>query len=190
MTWSVKIEVPRFNGTGNFSLWQTRVKDMLNKNGMKKVLLEKKPDSITHGYWEELQEKVGSTIRTCLGDEVVHQVINLVNSKEIWDKLEKIYMSKSPSSKLYVKQRLYLFKMSEGSNLIQHVNQFNQITTDLGRVGVTVEDEDKAMMLLCSLTPEYETLVTALLSNKETITMQSATDSLLGHHNRHQQHIW
>ncbi|KAL1201559.1 Retrovirus-related Pol polyprotein from transposon TNT 1-94 [Cardamine amara subsp. amara] len=114
---------------------------MLNQNGMKKTLLEKKPDSIMHDDWEELQEKAGSTICTCLGDEVVHQVIDLVNSKEIWDKLEKMYMSKSPFSKLYVKQRLYLFKMSEGSNLIQHVNQFNQITADLGRVGVTVEDK-------------------------------------------------
>ncbi|KAL1199976.1 Retrovirus-related Pol polyprotein from transposon TNT 1-94 [Cardamine amara subsp. amara] len=141
MTKSVKFEVPRFNGTENFSLWQTRVKDMLNKNGMKKALLEKKPDSIMHDDWEELQKKAGSTICTCLEDEVVHQVIDLVNSKEIWDKLEKMYMSKSPFSKLYVKQRLYLFKMSEGSNLIQHVNQFNQITADLGRVGVTVEDK-------------------------------------------------
>ncbi|KAL1222226.1 Retrovirus-related Pol polyprotein from transposon TNT 1-94 [Cardamine amara subsp. amara] len=97
-----------------------------------------------------------------------------------------MYISKSPSSKMYLKQRLYLFKMSEGSNLIQHVNQFYHITADLERVGVTVED--KAMIMLCSLTPEYETLVTALLANKETIIMQSATDSLLGHHNRHQQH--
>ncbi|KAL1207274.1 Retrovirus-related Pol polyprotein from transposon TNT 1-94 [Cardamine amara subsp. amara] len=161
---------------------------MLNQNRMKKALLEKKPDSITHDDWEELQEKAGSTIRTYLGDEVVHHVIDLVNSKEIWDKLEKMYMSKSPSSKLYLKHRFYLFKMSEGSNLIQHVNQFDQITADLGRVRVKVEDKDKAMMLLCSLTPEYETLVTALLANKETITMQLATDSLLGHHNRHQQH--
>ncbi|KAL1216090.1 Retrovirus-related Pol polyprotein from transposon TNT 1-94 [Cardamine amara subsp. amara] len=128
MTSSIKFDVPRFNGTRNFSLWQTWVKDILNQNGMKKALLEKKPDSITQDDWEELQEKAGLTIRTCLGDEVVHQVLDLVNSKEIWDKLEKMYMSKSPSSKLYLKQRLYLFKMSEGSNLIQHVNQFNQIT--------------------------------------------------------------
>lgn len=73
--------------------------------------------------------------------------------------------------------------MDEGANLIQHVNQFNQIIRDLGRVGVTVEDED----LLCSLTPAYETLVTALLADKETISLQSATDSLFGHHNRRQQ---
>ena len=72
MTSFVKFEVQRFNGTGNFSLWQTRVKDMRNQKGMKKWLLEKKPESITHDDWEELQEKASSTIRTCLGDKEVN----------------------------------------------------------------------------------------------------------------------
>lgn len=47
------------------------------------------------------------------------------------------------------------------------------------------EEEDKTMLLLCSLTPEYETFVTSLLANKEKITLQSASNSLLGHHNYH-----
>ncbi|KAL1217256.1 Retrovirus-related Pol polyprotein from transposon TNT 1-94 [Cardamine amara subsp. amara] len=81
MTSFVKFKVQRFNGTRNFSLWQTQMKDMLNQNEMKKALLEKKSDSITHDDWEELQEKAGSTIRTCLGDKVLHQVFHLVNAK-------------------------------------------------------------------------------------------------------------
>lgn len=103
MTNYVKFEVPRFNGTGNFCLWQTRVKDILNQQGMKKVLLDTKPEGISQDDWNEMREKASSTIRTCLGDEVVHQVLELKYSKEIWDKLEKMYMSKSPSSKLYLK---------------------------------------------------------------------------------------
>ncbi|KAL8170919.1 LOW QUALITY PROTEIN: hypothetical protein V2J09_022723 [Rumex salicifolius] len=39
--------------------------------------------------------------------------------------------------------------MSESSDLVQHINTFNQIIGDLGRVGVKVDDEDQAMILLC-----------------------------------------
>jgi hypothetical protein len=49
------------------------------------------------------------------------------------------------------KQRLYGLKMAEGSDLSQHINLFNQIISDLRRVDVKFEDEDKALMLLNSL---------------------------------------
>ena len=75
-------------------------------------------------------------------------------------------MSKSLTNKLYLKQRLYGLKMQEGSNLAQHVNIFNQIITDLVRVDVKIEDEDKVIILLYSLPPSYEHLVTTLTYGK------------------------
>ncbi|KAL0318214.1 UNVERIFIED_CONTAM: Retrovirus-related Pol polyprotein from transposon TNT 1-94 [Sesamum calycinum] len=48
--------------------------------------------------------------------------------------------------------------MQECSDLAQHVNIFNQIITDLARLDVNIEDEDKAMILLCSLPFSYEHL--------------------------------
>ena len=75
-------------------------------------------------------------------------------------------MSKSLMNKLYLNQRLYGLKMQEGSNLAQHVNIFNQIFTNLVRVDVKIEDEDKVIILLCSLPPSYEHLVTTLTYGK------------------------
>ena len=71
-------------------------------------------------------------------------------------------MSKSLTNKLYLKQKLYGLKMTKGSDLSQHLNMFNQIISDLMRVDVKFEDEDKTLMLLNSLpaSPTYEILVT------------------------------
>ena len=41
--------------------------------------------------------------------------------------------------------------MVEDSDLSQHINMFNQIISDLKRIDVKFEDEDKALMLLNSL---------------------------------------
>ncbi|KAL0315375.1 UNVERIFIED_CONTAM: Retrovirus-related Pol polyprotein from transposon TNT 1-94 [Sesamum radiatum] len=90
-------------------------------------------------------------------------------------------MSKSITNKLYLKQRLYGLKMQEGFDLAQHVNVFNQIITDLARLDVRIKDEDRAMILLCSLPFSYEHLVTTLTYGKETIKADETTTALLAH---------
>ncbi|KAE8720084.1 Trigalactosyldiacylglycerol 1 isoform 2 [Hibiscus syriacus] len=47
-------------------------------------------------------------------------------------------------------------------DLAQHVNVFNQIVSDLAWLDVKIEDEDKAMIMLCSLPPSYEHMGKAL----------------------------
>ena len=78
-------------------------------------------------------------------------------------------MSKSLMNKLYLKQKLYGLKMAESSDLSQHMNVFNQIISDLKRIDVKFEDEDKALMLLNSLpaSSTYDNLVTTLIWGKK-----------------------
>ena len=45
--------------------------------------------------------------------------------------------------------------MQQGSDLVEHLNVFNQLVADLARREVTVDDEDKAIILLCSLPTSY-----------------------------------
>jgi hypothetical protein len=74
--------------------------------------------------------------------------------------------------------------MVEGSNLSQHINAFNQIIGDLKRVDVKFEVEDKALMLLNSLTisPTYENLVTTLTWGKVSLELEDVTGALLAFH--------
>ncbi|KAE8692022.1 hypothetical protein F3Y22_tig00110863pilonHSYRG00024 [Hibiscus syriacus] len=71
-------------------------------------------------------------------------------------------------------------------DLAQHVNVFNQIVSGLTRLDVKIEDEDIAMILLCSLPPSYEHMVTTLTYGKETINVEEITAALLAHNQRKQ----
>ena len=55
----VKNEVMKFDGTGNFGLWQRRVKDLLVHRGLVNVLEEKakKPEKMLADDWEVIQMK-------------------------------------------------------------------------------------------------------------------------------------
>ncbi|KAL1215595.1 putative prolyl 4-hydroxylase 11 [Cardamine amara subsp. amara] len=74
-------------------------------------------------------------------------------------------MSTSLSIEQYLKQRLFGLKIYEDSDLMKHINLFNQIIGDLPSVDVKIEDTNKDMILLCSLPP----LLTALGCTKEKV---------------------
>jgi hypothetical protein len=183
---SAKFNLMKFNGSGNFGLWQRRVKNLLVQQGMMKALYGTKPEGMTDIDWKELEAKAVTTIRLCLGDDVIYHVMDKESSVIVWLKLESRYMSKSLTNKLYLKQWLYGLKMVEGLDLSQHINVFNQIIGDLKRVDVKFEDEDKALMLLNSLptSSTYENLVTILTWGKETLELEDITGALLAFHQR------
>lgn len=64
-------------------------------------------------------------------------------------------------------------------DLTAHVNVFNQLVTDFMKMDVEVDDEDKAIVLLCSLPESYEHVVTTLTYGKETIKTKDITSALL-----------
>ncbi|KAE8664701.1 hypothetical protein F3Y22_tig00112738pilonHSYRG00078 [Hibiscus syriacus] len=57
---------------------------------------------------------------------------------------------------------------------------------DHARLDVKIEDEDKAMIMLCSLPLSYEHMVTTLTYEKETIKVEEITAALLAHNQRKQ----
>ena len=145
---STKYDVEKFCGKGNFSLWQRRMKDLLIQQGVHKALLgkEKKLETMKDIEWVEMDEKAASAIRLNLGDEVIHNILVAKTSKEVWEKLEGLYMRKDLANKLYVKKQLYSLHMREGSDLLEHPNMFNMLNTQLSSFGVNYEDEDKALL--------------------------------------------
>ena len=67
-----KFEVGNFVGTGNFGLWQTRVKDLLAQQRILKAPWTKKLEGMNDLDWEELQQWAMGTIRLCLADEIMY----------------------------------------------------------------------------------------------------------------------
>nr|AAP53866.2 retrotransposon protein, putative, Ty1-copia subclass [Oryza sativa Japonica Group] len=174
-----KFEVVKFDGTGNFVLWQMRLKDLLAQQGISKALQETMPEKIDADKWNEMKAQAAATIRLSLSDSVMYQVMDEKSPKEIWDKLASLHMSKSLTSKLYLKQQLYGLQVQEESDLRKHVDVFNQLVVDLSKLDVKLDDEDKAIILLCSLPLSYEHVVTTLTHGKDTVKTEEIISSLL-----------
>ncbi|KAJ8632678.1 hypothetical protein MRB53_026014 [Persea americana] len=109
-----------------------------------------------------------SSIEQYLSDEVMFNVMEEESAKDLWEKLEKLCMGNNLTNKLHPKKQLNGLKMEEGCGLMEHMDTFNRMISDLLRLDVEFDDEDMFMLLLNSFSGPYEHFVTTLLYGKET----------------------
>ncbi|KAM7459649.1 hypothetical protein LguiA_033944 [Lonicera macranthoides] len=183
---AVQYVTDRYDGKGSFTLWQTRVKDLLVQQGLARALkgLSGKPEKMSDDDWEDIESKCLSTIRQNIGDNIINNFIDEDTVPKLWDKLEKMYLGKNLTTKLNLKRDLYRLKMGEGGNLMDHMNKFHGLVDQLKKVDVKIEEEDEALLLLTSLPDSYENIVTTVLYGKDTLKMVDVESTLLSNDKR------
>ncbi|KAL8516861.1 hypothetical protein ACS0TY_015209 [Phlomoides rotata] len=122
----------------------------------------------------EILEKAHSAIILCLGDKPLREVSKEKTDIDVWRKLESLYQTKSVSNKLYVKQKLLDFRMSEGKNLNEQLDTFNRYINDLEDLDVKLEDDDKALILLNVLPRSLDNFKDSVLfGNQDGVSYES-----------------
>jgi len=67
----------------------------------------------------------------------------------------------------------------EGIAVLEHLNFFNKVISELLTVDVKIDEEDSALILLSSLSESYDYIVTTMLYNKKTLILEEITSTLL-----------
>jgi hypothetical protein len=174
-----KYEIEKFNGKNDFSYWRMQKKNLLISQKLHKALVEEKPASMNDEDWEELVLEARAAIILCLERDVAFLVNEEATAAGVWSKLEKNFMTKTLTNRIYLKSKLYTCKMEEDTSIWDYVNKFDRIISDLKDIEVKIDDEDQALMLLLSLTKKYENLVQTLMLVGDTLTMYETRTSLL-----------
>jgi hypothetical protein len=99
--------------------------------------------------------------------------------KELWNKLGNLYQSKSLVNKLFLRRDLYNMRMRDGDSLIEHLNAFNTMVSQLLSVDIKISNEDKCISLFFSLPDLWDSLVVAIGSNTTTLSFDDVVSSLL-----------
>lgn len=163
----MKFDVEKFDGKNDCGLWRIKMKAILTQQGLVDAL--KGDEAMMGDSKEKTQnlEKAHSAIILCLGDKPLREVCREKSAASIWIKLESLYMTKSLANRLYMKQKLYSFKILDEKNVSEQIDEFIKILDDLENIEVKLEEEDKALILLNSLPRLFENFRDALLYGRE-----------------------
>ena len=112
---SSKFEIEKFSGKNNFELWKLKMRDVLVQQGLHKALdgKRKRPITMSNYDWEALDARALNTIRLCLADDVLFNIVVEKSAASLWNRLENLYMTKSVTNRIYLKRQLYGMKMKE-----------------------------------------------------------------------------
>ena len=87
-------------------------------------------------------------------------------------------MGKNMTNKLWLKKQLYSLRMSKGGDLVIYIQKFNQVSSEVISLDVKIDEEDRALLLLCSLPDSYDGLITTLVYEKETLNYEEVVGVL------------
>ncbi|WOG92416.1 hypothetical protein DCAR_0311682 [Daucus carota subsp. sativus] len=169
MSGGINVKVDKFSGRNSFSLWQIKMRALLKQ----------------HGEMASFEEKAHLTILLCLVDDIITEIAEEDTPSGLWLMLESLFMTKSLTNKLLLKQRLFSLRMQDGMSLRDHLDQLNTILLELRNINVKVEDKDAALILLVSLPLSYENFMQSVFVGKDTISLEEVRSSLHSRELRH-----
>ena len=79
-------------------------------------------------------------------------------------------------------KHLFNMKMSEGGSVVDHLNDFNTVTSQLSSVGVKFDDEVRALLFLCSFPESWNGLVMVIsnfVSGSSTLKFDDVVSAIL-----------
>ena len=97
------------------------------------------PAGTSNEDWEGMDLTVPSTIQLCRADEIMYNMMDEEMATRLWLKLET-YMTKILSNKLYLKKQAYRQSMNEKTAVLEHLNFFNRVISELLTVDVKIDE--------------------------------------------------
>ncbi|KAL5757095.1 hypothetical protein ACOSQ2_021841 [Xanthoceras sorbifolium] len=177
---TTKFDIEKFDRNMSFTMWQVKMRAILIHNGLHQALLgkDKLPSTMDEAKKQEMDDKALASIQLCLSNEVLREVMQEKTAKDLWDKLESLYVTKNLTTKLVAKHRLYTLSMAEGASIKSHIDEFSTILMDLGNMEISYDDEDQALMLLRSLPPSYKHFRDTLIYSRQTLKLEDVKAAL------------
>ena len=177
---SGRFDIEKFDGKTSFALWQVRMLAILSSHGVKDAVFgrDELPDAITDKKWRDMDDKALSIVQLYLSNGTLQEVMEEKTAKDLWEKLQNTYMKKSLTNRLRLKSRLYTLRMLEGGSVSEHISEFASIINDLAKIDAKVDDEDQALLLLCSLPASYKGFRDMMIYGREKISLEDVKSNL------------
>jgi hypothetical protein len=163
---SLKV-MEKFDGA-NFHPWKFKMRMMLSKHGLSKFVdgsATLESEEVVSPNYNEKEMKAFALLCEHLTDAQLAHIQYCDNVKSVWELLCSVHEVKTIGNKLFLQRRFFGIKMQEGDDdMLVHINTVKALVDQLRSIEVNITDQDVYMVLLMSLPPSFDNLVTSLES--------------------------
>jgi hypothetical protein len=132
----------------------------------------------------ENRERERSMIQLCLANLVFLNVSGEDSAKKPWDKLGILYQSKSLVNKLLLIKKPYLLRISEGGSIVENLNAFNTMISQLSSMDIKITKKGKCINLLFPFPDSWDILVMDIGIYSTTLVLEYVAASLFSEETR------
>ena len=129
------------------------------------MFAEANPNDKSDDDWRVLHHQACGFIRQWVDDNVLNHISEETHARTLWQKLEEFYARKEGTNKMFLIKQLMNLRYREGAPVADHVKAFQGIINQLSSMGISFEDEVRALLLLGSLPDTWETLKVTLCNS-------------------------
>lgn len=146
----------------NYDTWAIQAEAVLIKNKLWKYVEKTIADNASNDDIEG-DRLAKSELILLIAPSQLKEIKKCTTAKSLWDKLKEIHASKGPARKATLLKQLIHTKL-EGDNVREHLNRFMDIVDKLADMEVPINDDLLTIMMLYSLSPEFENFRVAIES--------------------------
>ena len=174
----------------NFSTWKFQMKmHLIGKDlwdivtGTEELPFEATPDEKEH--FRKRNNKALSQICMHVEENLQIYLRGCSTGKEAWDILAGHFEEKTLSKKIFYRRKLYSIRLSNSTTMESHINAIRNIADHLDSLDNPISEDDLVMILLSSLSEDYNNLLTTLETLREDqLTWNYVRDRLITEYQR------
>lgn len=157
-----RFSIPKLNGQ-NWQTWKVRVEMLLCREDLWYVVEDGVPDEDDRSdNWKKDDRKAKATIVLLLDDCQLPLVKNCAFASDVYNSLKAYHQKTSRSVRVSLLKKLCSVNLSEGGNLERHLSEVDELIDRLDAAGTELDKDTKICMLLRSLPPSFDAIVSAL----------------------------
>lgn len=129
---------------------------------------------------KKLEKKCKTLIVQAIDDNQLELIKDCRTPKQIWGTLKNVFERCGVAGQLYIRKKLLTLRYVEGvCKMSEHLLRFDKMIRELKGSGATVEESDAVCHLLLTLPPSFDSVVTAIETLPNGVTMDFVKKRLL-----------
>lgn len=168
--------------SNNYKTWYLQMRSILVQTELWSITNGKRnrPGNSTEAAkWDRLNEKALALIILSLKPSQINQVQDCTKASDAWNRLAGIYKPSDPIQKVSLYKKLLSHRISSNCSIMEYLNDFTKTCKKLADIGVEINEELLVIILLSSLSNNYQNFVQTIESANNLPTFDGLKMKLL-----------